>query len=133
MISRIEGAMTDSQRSCLVVDDSRVVRCVARRILEAHGFVVREAEDGKIALEACRQEMPDCILLDWNMPELNGLEFLRSLHREYGSATPPVIFCTSETDMSYIEQAIANGAQEFIMKPFDEDILIGKFQQVGLL
>jgi len=125
--------MTGLQRSCLVVDDSRVARCVARRILEAHGFSVREAENGKIALEVCRQEMPDCILLDWNMPELNGLQFLRNLHKEYGDKSPPVIFCTSETDMKYIEQAIENGAQEFIMKPFDEDILIGKFQQVGLL
>jgi two-component system chemotaxis response regulator CheY len=119
--------------TCLVVDDSRVVRKVARRILEAHGFTVSEAEDGQKALDACRQEMPDCVLLDWNMPIMNGLEFLKKLRAEYGPDNPPVVFCTTETDMSSIEQAIVNGAQEYIMKPFDEEILIGKFEQVGLL
>jgi two-component system chemotaxis response regulator CheY len=118
--------------TCLVVDDSRVVRKVARRILEGHGFSVREAEDGQKALEACGDAMPDCVLLDWNMPVMNGIEFLRALRAEYGMERPTVVFCTTETDMSYIEQAIECGAQEFIMKPFDEDILIGKLAQVGL-
>src|SRR3954463_3596516 len=117
------------RRTCLVVDDSRVVRKVARRILEAHGFAVREAEDGSAALNACRAEMPDCVLLDWNMPVMNGLEFLRALRHEYGP-NPPVVFCTTETEMRFVEQAIENGAQEFIMKPFDDDILIGKLRQV---
>jgi two-component system chemotaxis response regulator CheY len=120
-------------RTCLVVDDSRVVRKVARRILEAHGYVVAEAGDGQQALDACRQQMPDCVLLDWNMPVMNGLDFLKHLRAEYGPDNPPVVFCTTETDMSSIEQAIMNGAQEYIMKPFDEEILLGKFAQVGLL
>jgi two-component system chemotaxis response regulator CheY len=118
---------------CLVVDDSRVVRKVARRILEAHGFAVTEAGDGQQALDACRAQMPDCVLLDWNMPVMNGLEFLQHLRAEYGPDKPPVVFCTTETEMSSIERAISNGAQEYIMKPFDEEILIGKFEQVGLL
>jgi two-component system, chemotaxis family, sensor kinase CheA len=116
-----------------VVDDSRVVRKVARRILEAHGFEVAEAGDGQQALDSCRARMPDCVLLDWNMPVMNGLDFLKRLRAEYGPDKPPVVFCTTETDMSAIEQAIVNGAQEYIMKPFDEEILVGKFQQVGLL
>ena len=120
-------------RLCLVVDDSRVVRKVARRILEAHGFVVAEAGDGQQALDACRAEMPDCVLLDWNMPVMNGLDFLKQLRAEYGPGKPPVVFCTTETELSSIEQAISNGAQEYIMKPFDEDILVGKLEQVGLL
>ena len=119
--------------SCLVVDDSRVVRKVARRILEGHGFTVVEAADGQQALEACALAMPDCVLLDWNMPVMNGIEFLKALRAKYGPEKPPVVFCTTETDMSFIEQAIEHGAQEFIMKPFDEEILIGKFAQVGLL
>jgi two-component system chemotaxis response regulator CheY len=119
-------------RICLVVDDSRVVRKVARRILEARGFAVQEAEDGSVALAACRTGLPDCVLLDWNMPVMNGLEFLKALRSEFGP-TPPVIFCTTETDMSFVEQAIENGAQEFIMKPFDDEILMGKLGQVGLL
>ena len=118
---------------CLVVDDSRVVRKVARRILESHGFTVEEAEDGKVALEACQRRLPGCVLLDWNMPVMNGIEFLKALRSEFGPDEPPVLFCTTENDISFIEQAIEHGAQEFIMKPFDEDILVGKFSQVGLL
>ena len=118
---------------CLVVDDSRVVRKVARRILEASGFIVEEAEDGSVALAACRRRMPGSVLLDWNMPVMNGIEFLKALRAEFGPEQPPVLFCTTENDISFIEQAIAFGAQEFIMKPFDEEILRGKFAQVGLL
>ena len=119
-------------RTCLVVDDSRVVRKVARRILEGNGFAVSEAADGSQALESCRAALPDCVLLDWNMPVMNGIEFLKALRREFGPK-PPVVFCTTETEMSFIEQAIEHGAQEFIMKPFDDEILLGKFGQVGLL
>jgi two-component system, chemotaxis family, chemotaxis protein CheY len=125
--------MTQEAKTCLVVDDSRVVRKVARRILETQGFIVREAEDGQQALLACRDSMPDSVLLDWNMPVMNGIEFLKALRHEFGPGRPPVMFCTTENDISFIEQAIENGAQEYIMKPFDEEILIGKFSQVGLL
>jgi len=119
--------------TCLVVDDSRVVRKVARRILESNGFNVVEAADGQLALDACRAEMPDCVLLDWNMPVMDGLAFLKALRTEFGPSNPPVVFCTTENDVGHIETAISNGAQEYIMKPFDEDILMGKFAQVGLL
>ena len=121
-----------SNGTCLVVDDSSVVRKVARRILEGNGFTGQEAEDGQVALDACRKQMPDSVLLDWNMPVMNGIEFLKALRREFGPGNPPVLFCTTENDISFIEQAIEHGAQEFIMKPFDADILMGKFAQVGL-
>jgi two-component system, chemotaxis family, chemotaxis protein CheY len=120
-------------RTCLVVDDSRVVRKVARKILEANGFAVIEAGDGKQALDTCRSRLPDCVLLDWNMPIMDGLAFLKALRKEFGPANPPVVFCTTENDMGHIEAAIQSGAQEYIMKPFDEEILTGKFAQVGLL
>jgi len=120
-------------RTCLVVDDSRVVRKVARRMLEQHGFTVMEAEDGARALDAVRAHMPDAVLLDWNMPIMNGIEFLRALRLEFGPDRPPVLFCTTESEISFVERAIEAGAQEFIMKPFDEDILMGKFGQVGLV
>jgi two-component system chemotaxis response regulator CheY len=117
---------------CLVVDDSRVVRKVARRFLEANGFVVDEAENGALALEACRSSMPDCVLLDWNMPVMNGIEFLQALRAEFGPDEPPVLFCTTETEMSFIQKAIESGAQEYLMKPFDEALLMDKFAQAGV-
>jgi len=120
-------------RSCLVVDDSRVVRKVARRILEAHGCLVSEAGDGQQALDACRAGLPDFVLLDWNMPVMDGITFLRALRGEFGPDNPTVIFCTTENDMAHIEMAIASGAQEYIMKPFDEEILMSKLDQAGLL
>jgi two-component system chemotaxis response regulator CheY len=94
--------------------------------------VVEEAEDGIAALAACRQKLPDSILLDWNMPNMNGIDFLKALRLEFGPANPPVLFCTTESDITFIEQAIEYGAQEFIMKPFDSEILLGKFRQVGI-
>ncbi len=118
--------------SCLIVDDSRVVRRVTRRILEASGFAVAEAEDGSMALAQCRTAMPRVILLDWNMPVMNGIEFLRTLRAEFGPDDPAVIFCTTENEVGCIEQAIEAGAQEYIMKPFDAEILRGKLEQVGL-
>ena len=122
-----------SARLCLVVDDSRVVRKLVRRMVEPHGFTVAEAEDGQAALDACRARLPDCVVLDWNMPVMDGLAFLKALRQEFGPGNPPVLFCTTENDLPHIEQAIEHGAQEFIMKPFDEEILLGKFRQVGLL
>ena len=119
-------------RSCLVVDDSRVVRLVARRILEANDFSVRESENGADALAACRAAMPDAVLLDWNMPVMDGITFLRRLRAEFGPDNPVVVFCTTESEMQFVEQAIEAGAQEYIMKPFDEEIVMGKLAQAGL-
>jgi two-component system, chemotaxis family, chemotaxis protein CheY len=120
-------------KSCLVVDDSRVVRKVARRILEDLQFIIEEAIDGRTAMEACLRKMPDAILLDWNMPGLSGIDFLRQLRRTKGGDTPIVVFCTTENDLQHIREAIGAGANEYIMKPFDSDILQAKFVQVGLL
>ncbi|WP_043835499.1 response regulator [Muricoccus aerilatus] len=118
---------------CLVVDDSRTVRRVARRMLEAQGFVVREAEDGQQALEACRAALPSLVLLDWNMPVMDGITFLRLARQEFGPDEPRIMLCTTETDFSRIMTALEGGAQEYIMKPFDEEILVGKLEVLGLL
>lgn len=120
-------------KTCLIVDDSRVIRKVARRILEDLGFDVSEASDGAEALAACRAEMPDAVLLDWNMPVMNGLEFLRSLRREPRGDGPVVVFCSTETDPERIGEAVRSGADEYIMKPFDSDIIEAKFAEVGLV
>ena len=122
-----------SNGTCLVVDDSSVVRKVARRILERHGFTVREAEDGQKALDACRAEMPRAVLLDRNMPVMDGIGFLRALRAEYGPDKPVVVMCTTETGTEKILEGLAAGAHEYVMKPFDEEILCDKLIQVGLL
>ena len=119
-------------RTCLVVDDSRVVRRAARRILEETGFEVREAENGLVALQACRAARPDLVLMDWNMPVMNGIECLHALRAEFGGGLP-VVFCTTETEIGRIEQALDSGALEYVMKPFDAEILRGKLDQAGLL
>src|ERR1051326_8899852 len=119
-------------RSCLVVDDSRVVRKVARRILEELKFSIEEAADGKLAMEACLKHMPDVVLLDWNMPVMSGIDFLRELRRTPGGDAPVVVFCTTENDIQHIQEAIGAGANEYIMKPFDSDIIQAKFAQAGL-
>lgn len=120
-------------KSCLVVDDSKVIRMVARKILEELNFAVVEAEDGATALTACRNEMPDGVLLDWNMPVMNGLDFLKALRVLPGGGDVAVVFCTTENDLEHIQTAIGAGANEYIMKPFDSEIIQTKFSQVGLI
>src|SRR5687767_10108096 len=119
-------------RSCLVVDDSKVIRKVARHILETLNFTVAEAEDGREALSACATQMPDVILLDWNMPVMSGMEFLRALRQSDWSDQPKVVFCTTENDIAHIRAAIAAGADEYVMKPFDRETLHAKLQIVGI-
>ena len=118
---------------CLVVDDSRVVRKVARRIVEDLGFSCEEAEAGQKAYDSCVQKMPDAILLDWNMPVMSGIEFLEKLRQMPSGKTPKVIFCTTENDMAHIQRAMNAGANEYIMKPFDSEIIESKFTQIGLI
>jgi len=118
---------------CMVVDDSSVIRKVVRRILEGMSFQVVEAEDGEQALAACQQQLPDVIMLDWNMPKMDGYEFLKALRRLPGGDQPKVIFCTTENDVAHIARALHAGANEYIMKPFDKEIVEAKFQEVGLI
>ncbi|MET0182824.1 MAG: response regulator [Caulobacterales bacterium] len=120
-------------KSCLVVDDSRVIRKVARRILEEMSFSIDEAGDGLEALQSCRRTMPDAILLDWQMPVMTGIDFLRQLRQEPGGDKPVVVFCTTENDVPKISEAIRAGADEYLMKPFDSDILQSKFAEAGLV
>jgi two-component system chemotaxis response regulator CheY len=117
----------------LVVDDSRVLRKVVHSMLDRYQFYVVEAADGQEALERCQALMPDGILLDWNMPVMDGLSFLKALRQMPGGDTPKVIFCTTEGDMSRITEALAAGADEYIMKPFDDDVLASKLEIVGFI
>ena len=96
-------------------------------------FEIVEAEDGEKALEVCKRAMPEAVLLDWNMPVMDGYEFLGNLRRMPGGDAPKVVFCTTENDIAHIARALHAGANEYIMKPFDKDIVTAKFQEVGLI
>jgi two-component system chemotaxis response regulator CheY len=120
-------------KTCLLVDDSRVIRKVSRRILEDLGFEVAEAADGVEAMAWCNAVMPDVILLDWRMPAMNGLEFLHKLRAEPGGDRPKVIFCSVENEIDAIREALDAGADEYIMKPFDGGIVAGKLNYLGLV
>jgi two-component system chemotaxis response regulator CheY len=119
-------------KTCLVVDDSRVIRKVSRQAMEEFGFSVREACDGMEALASCDEEMPELILLDWNMPVMNGLEFIKELRQSDRCNQPKVVFCTTENDVAHIRAAMEAGADEYVMKPFDRETLHIKLQLVGL-
>ena len=118
---------------CLIVDDSSVIRKVARRILEDFNFTVSEAEDGITALDMCRRQMPDLLLLDWHLPMMDGLELIANVRRIEGGRRPKVVFCVSEANVAQIAKALRAGADEYILKPFDRLAVETKLHEVGLL
>lgn len=118
-------------KTCLVVDDSNVIRKVARHILETLEFKVDEAADGRQALDYCSANLPDVVLLDWNMPVMSGMEFLCALRKIEGGKSPKVLFCTTENGRNHIQAAVEAGADEYVMKPFDRETIQSKLQLVG--
>ncbi len=125
------GTRILTPRTCLIVDDSRIIRKVARRIVEGLGFEVDEAADGAEALAFCGGVIPEVILLDWSMPVMDGMTFLRRLRALPGGMAPKVLFCTIETRAERIAEALSAGADDYVMKPFDGEILTSKFAEVG--
>ena len=121
-------------KTVLLVDDSKAVRLVGRRTMSALGLNVLEAENGQEAFEVVQQHPEiDAILLDWNMPIMDGLDFLKTLRAAELENQPIVVMCTTENDMPRIIQAMQAGANEYIMKPFTEDIVRDKFEETGVL
>jgi two-component system chemotaxis response regulator CheY len=120
-------------KHCLVVDDSRVIRKVACNIMSALDFDTLEAEDGAQALDVCRAEMPDVILLDLQMRRMSGVEFLRSLRRQVRGDHPFVLICTTENDVTRLTEALNAGADQYLMKPFDHASLSEKLAQAGVV
>jgi two-component system, chemotaxis family, chemotaxis protein CheY len=123
---------------CLVVDDSRVIRRVAAKIVQDLGFDVEEAEDGRKALNACAIRMPDVLLIDTEMPHLGGVATVEALRVEAlrkmpGGDKVVVVFCATENDPAFIRQALSAGGNEYIMKPFDSEIVRSKFLLLDLL
>lgn len=121
-------------RRILIVDDSKFVRSVTRRLVEQLGFAVDEAADGEQAWQACQASRPpDAIILDIIMPVLDGFAFLRRLRSDPRFNDCIVVMCSTKNDPAEIEAAVAAGANEYIMKPFTDEILSDKLRQVGLL
>lgn len=118
----------------LVVDDAKVIRVSLGRIMEALGFQVLTAEDGVQAGEVLK-EHPELrlVMLDWNMPNMNGYEFLVQLRSEPGhEKSPTVVMVTTETGMPSMLKALAAGADEYIMKPFDKELVASKLDILGI-
>jgi two-component system chemotaxis response regulator CheY len=120
-------------KTCLIVDDSKIVRKVVRRIVEGLGFAILEAENGKEAVDQAKANHVDVIILDWNMPVMDGMECMLQIRADATIDQPKIIFCTTENEFTKIQQAIMNGADEYVMKPFDEAIIAGKMVQLGLI
>ena len=120
-------------KTCLIVDDSKIVRKVVRRIVEGLGFAVLEAEHGQDAVAQVRNNAVDVMILDWNMPVMDGLECMKEIRADSAIVQPKIIFCTTENEFSKIQQAITAGADEYVMKPFDEAIIAGKMRQLGII
>ena len=121
-------------KKVLLVDDSRAVRMVGCNYATTFGMEAFEAENGAEALEIVREHPDlDVILLDWNMPVMDGLSFLKTLREKPLDKQPVVVMCTTEADMSRIVEAMQAGADEYIMKPFTEEIVRDKFEETGIL
>ncbi len=118
-------------RTCLVVDDSRMIRKVARRIAEGLGYAVVEAENGEEAIARCKAAMPDLVLTDWAMPVMSGPDFVAALRALPGGSASYVVFCTSMTGVHDIHRGIAAGADDYVVKPFDEATVTAKLRALG--
>jgi two-component system chemotaxis response regulator CheY len=118
-------------KTCLIVDDSRVIRKVSSKIAKSLGFVPIEAQDGHEALARCKKAMPHLVLTDWDMPEMDGLEFVKQLRAIPTPKPPVVVFCTSKNKAADVHAGIQAGADDYITKPFDEAGLRAKLERLG--
>lgn len=120
-------------KTCLIVDDSKIVRKVVRRIIEPMNFNILEAENGQEAVDHAKNNKVDVVILDWNMPVMDGMQCMKEIRGNSGIHQPKIIFCTTENEFAKIQEAMMNGADEYVMKPFDETIIAGKLRQLGII
>jgi two-component system chemotaxis response regulator CheY len=118
----------------LVVDDSRPIRRIESEILKELGFETSDASNGREALDRLLAgDVPNLVLVDWNMPEMNGLEFIRAVRRDIRFAELVILMVTTETETDQMLRALSAGADEYLMKPFQKDALIDKLRMVGVV
>jgi two-component system chemotaxis response regulator CheY len=120
-------------KSCLIVDESRVQRSFTRTIVENLAFACREAPSCETALSACAFSMPDAVLVDWTVAGVSGVECLKAIRAMPKGGHPKIILCSTNNEIEQIMVALEQGADEYIMKPFDQDIVRSKFEQTGLM
>ena len=117
-------------KTCMVVDDSSVGRKIARRILEELEFRIIEAKDGEKAVEARKSDLPDVVLLDWDTQVTDGCELFGNLLRLSGCDQPIVVICTTESNIDHISDALHAGSDEYVVKPFNRDAVVARFQDI---
>lgn len=117
----------------LIADDSPVIRKIGRRIMEDMGFIVTEARDGSEAISICQDNMPDVVIVDWEMPGMSGTEVIGQIARMENAESSKLIYCTSELLVPEMMRAKRAGASAFLMKPFNRKLLSQKFAEIGLL
>jgi two-component system chemotaxis response regulator CheY len=116
----------------LIIDDSSTMRCILRMVLKQAGFETMEACDGRNGLDVLEQKGPvDLALVDWNMPNMNGLDLLRAVRAKPKFDAMRVMMVTAETEVSEIQRALQNGADEYVMKPFSIEVVLDKLQMLG--
>jgi two-component system, chemotaxis family, chemotaxis protein CheY len=121
-------------KKALVVDDSRTIRTILGRMLTGLEYEVCQAGNGREALEVLDREYPDVslILADWNMPEMNGLEFVQNVRADSKYASVVIMMVTTETQVEQMTLALEAGANEYVMKPFDKEMIVEKLQLLGV-
>jgi two-component system, chemotaxis family, chemotaxis protein CheY len=122
-----------TKKTCLVVDDERFDRMILQKGAQGLGFSVSVAANGAEALEACKKSFPDCLLINWEMPDMNGMELLKQLQQMPDSASMRVLICTSHNHPSFVGHAYVQGANSFLTKPVNREKLEQKFKEMGLL
>ena len=116
----------------LIIDDSRAMRRILRQIVESLGFVVVEAGNGREGLVALAEnDKVELCLVDWNMPVMNGLEFIQSVRSDDGRQSLKLVMVTTETEPRQMARALMAGVDEFVMKPFTSEILVEKLRLIG--
>lgn len=126
--------MSQEPVHALVIDDSRAMRSILTRILTNTGFRVSEAENGSEGLERLAEHADIGIaLVDWNMPEMNGYEFVRSVRADSANKDLWLIMVTTETEISRVVKAMAAGANDYVMKPFTDEVIVDKLRLLGLI
>jgi two-component system chemotaxis response regulator CheY len=117
----------------LIIDDSRAMRSIVRRIVSGMGWETSEAENGQVAIDLLEEgQVPDLCLIDWNMPVMNGYEFITRVRSDDRWRGVTLLMVTTEGDHSSIVRALAAGAHEYVIKPFTADAILEKLALLGL-